>query len=81
MMQNNRKTDSNKNLFTHKVTHKIFTHNLESLTQSCQGLYEIAFDNLSFLLLWLRGWKGNEKLPTHYFCGVHTFTKQLRQST
>jgi hypothetical protein len=45
--------DLNKNLFINKVTHKLFTHNLEPLTESCQGMYHIPLDSFSVSLLQL----------------------------
>jgi len=67
--------------FTDKVTHKIFTHNLEPLTQSCQGLYHIPLDSLSVSLLQLMEWKENEILSTHYCCSVRYLTKRLHKTT
>lgn len=65
----------------HKVTHKIFTHNLEPLTQSCQGLYHIPVDSFSVSLLKLKELKENEKLSTHDCCSVQYLKKQLHTKT
>jgi hypothetical protein len=70
------KTDWNKNLLTQKAM-----HNLEPLTYSCQGLYEITFGNFSISLLPPTEWEGNEKLPAHYCSGTYNLTKQMHDTT